>query len=226
MIASGSGLTHPTEWTTRTPRLLFRGFHALSGGGPKALVQNDTKGIIPRLFGGAKLQKLIKRWSPTTGLRELSPDDTRKLIKAHLGMRLEPTAFSSWTSDYQTALLSVIEATNGDYTLFDDYPDLSKRHIALVDTAILGSDTSHTITEVLQVSALHEAKLADVDQPCGFQVYGPVEGKAMHTVPLSDIACLGFDPRETWFISNRTINWKNQLITDRTLRAREIAEKF
>lgn len=140
-----------------------------------------------------------------------------------MGMRLEPTAFSCWTSDYQTALLSAIEATNGDYKLFDEYPDLSKRHIAILDTEVLGSNT---ITQVLQVSALHEAKLADTDQPCGFLVYGPVDGKGLHTVPLSDIACLGFNPRETWFTSKRTINWTNQLITDSTLRAREIAEKF
>ncbi|KAG6363690.1 hypothetical protein INS49_008791 [Diaporthe citri] len=153
------------EWATRTPRFLFRGFHAFSGGGPETFVRNDISGIVPHLFGGAKLQTLIKRWSPTARLRELSPGEASKLIKTHMRMRLEPTAFSSWTSDYQAALLSAIEAPNGDYKLFDDYPDLSKRHIAILDTELLGSNT---ITEVLQMSALHEAKLADTDQPCSF----------------------------------------------------------
>lgn len=216
-------LTHLTEWATRTPRFLFRGFHAFSGGGPETFVRNDTSGIVPHLFGGAKPRTLVKRWSPTARLRELSPEDARKLIKTHLGMCLEPTAFSSWTSDYQTALLSAIEATNGDYKLFDDYPDLSKRHIAILDTGLLGSNT---ITEVLQVSALHEAKLADTDQLCGFLIYGPVESKAMRAVPLSDIASFGFNPRETWVRSNRTVNRTNQLITEKVLQARSIAGKF
>lgn len=198
---------------------MFRGFHAFSGGGPETLVRNDTSGIVPHLFGGAKPHTLVNKWSPTAGLRELSPGDASKLIKAHLGMRLEPTAFSSWTSDYQTALLSAIEATNGDYKLFDDYPDLSKRHIAILDTDLLGSST---ITEVLQVSALHEAKLADTDQPCGFLVYGPVEGTAFRAVPLSDISHLGFNPRDIQVASR----WTKELITDHTLRARSVAEKF
>lgn len=216
-------LTHPEEWATRTPRFLFRGFHASSGGGPETLVRNDTKGIVPHLFGGTKPRTLIKSWSPTAGLRELSPSDASKLIKTHLGMRLEPTAFSSWTSDYQTALLSAIEATKGDYSLFNDYPDLSRRHISILDTARLDPDN---ITEVLHVSALYEAKLADTDHPCDFLIYGPVEGEALSVVPLSVIACLGFNPTEVWDNFNRAKTWTKQLITDSTRRAREIAEKF
>lgn len=138
-------------------------------------------------------------------------------------MRLEPTAFSSWTSDYQTALLSAIEATNGDCKLFDDYPDLSRRHIAILDAALLGSKT---ITEVLQVSALHEAKLSETDQPCDFLVYGSVEGTAFRTVPLSDIKNLGFNPKETLVNFNRTSDWTSNIITDKTLQAKEVAEKF
>ncbi|KKY33080.1 hypothetical protein UCDDA912_g06963 [Diaporthe ampelina] len=145
------------------------------------------------------------------------------MIRTHLGMRLEPTAFSSWTSDYQTALLSAIEAANGDYKLFDSYPDLSKRHIAILDTSLLGSAT---ITEVLQVSALHEAKLADADRPCDFLVYGPVEGTAFRAVPLSNMSRIGLNPREVWIDSKRTTNWTDQLTTDKTLQARKIAEKF
>lgn len=186
-------------------------------------MRNSTKDIVPHLFGGAKPRTLIKDWTPTAGIRELGPGDASKLIRTHLGMRVEPTAFSSWTSDYQTALLSAIEAANGDYKLFDDYPDLSKRHIAILDTSLLGSGT---ITEVLQVSALHEARLAGAGQPCDFLVYGPVEGPAFRAVPLSDISSLGLNPRDIWIDSNRTTNWTDQLITDKTLRARKIAEKF
>ena len=216
-------LTQSTEWATRTPRFLFRGFHAFSGGGPATLVRNSTKGIVPHLFGGAKPRTLIKSWSRAVALRELSPADASKMIRTHLGMRLEPTAFSSWTSDYQTALLSAIEAANGDYKLFDSYPDLSKRHIAILDTSLLGSAT---ITEVLQVSALHEAKLADADRPCDFLVYGPVKGTAFRAVPLSNMSRIGLNPREVWIDSKRTTNWTDQLTTDKTLQARKIAEKF
>lgn len=216
-------LTHPEEWATRTPRFLFRGFHASSGGGPETLVRKDTKGIVPHLFGGAKPRTLIKRWSPTAGLRELSPGDASKLIKTHLGMRLEPTAFSSWTSEYQTALLSAIDATKGDYSLFNDYPDLSRRQISILDTARLDPDK---ITEVLHVSALDEAKLADTDHPCDFLIYGPVEGEALSVVPLSVITCLGFNATEVWDNFNRAKAWTKQPITDSIRRAREIAKKF
>lgn len=138
-------------------------------------------------------------------------------------MRLEPTAFSSWTSDYQTALLSAIEATNGDYKLFNDYPDLSSRHIAILDTARLDPKK---ITEVLQVSALYEAKLADTDHPCDFLIYGPIESEALRVVPLSVVTSVGLNPRETWVNFTRLNTWTTQFITDRTALAREIAEKF
>ncbi|KAI3397294.1 hypothetical protein diail_11026 [Diaporthe ilicicola] len=207
------------EWATQRPRFLFRGFHAMSGGGPETFVRNDTKSIAPHLFGGAKPQMLNKRWSPTAGLRVLSPEEVRKSIKIHLEMRREPTIFSSWTADFQTALCSAIEATKGDYEHFQDYPDLSRRHVAILDTLRLDVNG---ITEVLQVSALHEAKLAETYHLYDYLVYGPVKEPAFCAVPLSDLSGLGFDPRELQVAHQ----WTKQLITDSTLRAKKIAEKF
>ncbi|KAL1859786.1 hypothetical protein Daus18300_009376 [Diaporthe australafricana] len=207
------------EWATQRPRFLFRGFHAVSGGGPEALVRNDTKRIIPHLFGGAESQTLNKMWSLRAGIRVLSPPEVMKLIKTHLEMRIKPTIFSSWTADFQTALLSAIEATKGDYEHFQDYPDLSKRHIAILDTSRL---EVNGITEVLPVSALHEAKFAETDHPYDYLVYGPVRELAFCAVPLSDLSSLGFDPRDVHGEGGLT----SQLNADSVLRAKEIAKKF
>lgn len=157
------GLTTCTDWRNRTPRFLFRGFNAESGGGYKGL--NSQHRICPHAF-------LDQDDVPAMSTYDFQ--DLRRLINGHLEGHTIQSPFSSWSGDFQTAL--GFAAGSGAV------PSAEKAHIVILD-----AEQYCMQHKVHHVTALVKADLASYDYPHEYLIYGPVSGSDYQCISLKSL---------------------------------------
>lgn len=137
---------------TGNPRIMFRGFHSKSGGGADHRL-NGPHGVYPHAFLGEK---------EPTNVWDIP--DLRKMVNDHLMAETDrPSAFSSWTHVWQTAVF------------FSHYGDESGTSIAVLDTTSMADDV--WFSEDLWCAGISEYAWSEE-----YLLYGPITGPKYHCI--------------------------------------------
>lgn len=100
----------------KLPRFLFRGFHSLSGGGQTGL--NTAQGVVPHgfLYEDSSADSADSDSSDSShGMSSITVEgmdfeDLAYVARKHICGGTFPTPFSSWASNFESAVLFAIGA--------------------------------------------------------------------------------------------------------------------
>lgn len=178
----------PTVKATELPRFLFRGFHDESGGGDPRL--NNQNGVLPAAW-------LPENQDQRDGLipediRGLSGYEFHQTWRNHISYRAKPSAWSSWTGHFPTAVNFALRYTCRMDTADWDATALRERPgtIAILDT--------HKMWPNLVDRAMHMIHVPTIKPGCcqmEYLLWGPItDPDAYHCVSIEDIRASAGDP--------------------------------
>lgn len=158
----------------KTPRFLFRGFHAGSGGHQHAAELNNVTGVTPPAFYFAQSDP----YNPMpTSLRHISTSELYWFVQMHITHQIYPTPFSSWTGNFDTA---VRFATRSHFGSGDEYA--TPGFVAILDTQKLHLEPGEGVgMRVIYLPTLGH------DIPVEYLVYGPVFGPGYHALSVTEV---------------------------------------
>ncbi|GAB7360218.1 hypothetical protein MBLNU230_g7978t1 [Neophaeotheca triangularis] len=164
----GTARKRVLEAAARTPRFLFRGFHAGSGGDPAL---NTTEAITPKAF--------LNRKGPST-LFDLSTGRVAALATGHFNGSSIDTVFSSWSQSIAVAL---------GFAELSPSMRNQDSYLAVIDTKRL---PIHNV--VISTTLMDCIQEGIPSTPEEYMVFGLIKGEAFRAVPMDQIVGLASSP--------------------------------